>query len=370
MPGAGSRSWRSPGAARTESPTAELPSTAAATPWQLAAIDLAPIDDEAASATDESLIAVDIGHDRRGGGEPAALDAGRLRDGGTLMSRAEISCTGAEVETGAVLRLLPAADVSPIAISERLAERIGADVGSQVDDHRSPRRRSPCRPSWPPSYPGDPGQPPARQGSSSTPRRSIRPCSRASTGPTPAVDGVGGSSDPASESAQSLRALLPSAVAVRELGAEPDLSMLTAGATALWIAGVAGGALAIAGLIAVCAAQQRERRGEIGVLRALGLTAGQQAGVRRGELAMITVWGAICGAAAGRSRCSSSSALSPAPPIPGAYQSIPTLPRFDFLVGGGALVALRRSRSLRSSSIAGAAAGRTARTLTLQEVEE
>ena len=120
------------------------------------------------------------------------------------------------------------------------------------------------------------------------------------------------------------------------------------------------------GLIAVCAAQQRERRPEIGALRALGLTPGQQAGVRRGELTIITVWGAICGAAAGLVALLVVVATLARAAIPGAYQSIPTMPRFDVIGGGGALLALAIAVAA-VIALAGAAAARTARTMTLQE---
>ena len=176
-----------------------------------------------------------------------------------------------------------------------------------------------------------------------------------------------GSSDP-SASARSLRELLPASVTVRELGAEPDLLMLTTGATALWIAAGAGAALAIAGFIAVCAGQQRERRHEIAVLRALGLTDGQQAGVRRGELTMIAAWGAICGTVAGLVGLLVVVATLARAAVPGAYQQIPTLPRFDFIAGGTALVAFALVVGL-AIAIAGGVAGRHARSLTLQEVE-
>jgi len=55
--------------------------------------------------------------------------------------------------------------------------------------------------------------------------------------------------------------------------------------------------------------------------------------------------------------------------VPGAYQSIPTPPRFDLFFGGGALVALAIAVAA-VIIIAGAAVARTARTLTLQEVED
>jgi predicted lysophospholipase L1 biosynthesis ABC-type transport system permease subunit len=183
---------------------------------------------------------------------------------------------------------------------------------------------------------------------------------------TPSMVWVG-STDP-SASAAALRELLPSAVAVRELGAEPDLPMLTAGATSLWIAAAAGGALAVAGLIAVCAAQQRERRQEIGVLRALGLDAAQQASVRRRELTMITVWGAVCGLVAGVVALLVVVATFARAAIPGAYSSIPTLPRFDFAAGAIALSALAIAVAVVIIAT-GEVAGRTARSLTPKEAE-
>ena len=253
-----------------------------------------------------------------------------------------------------------------IAISERLAERIGAVVGSQVNVSLS-SGDGPLPAVVAAVVPVVPGTASSSGLLIDASTVDLAVLQSVDDPRMPSTVWVSSSDPPASAGA--LRELLPSAVAVRELGAEPDLSMLTAGATALWIAGVAGGALAIAGLIAVCAAQQRERRSEIGVLRALGLTAGQQAGVRRGELAMITVWGAICGAAAGLVALLVVVGTLARAAIPGAYQSIPTLPRFDFLIGGGALVALAIAVAA-VIIIAGAAAGRTARTLTLQEVEE
>ena len=339
---------------------ADLPEGGRA-PWQLLAIDLVPMPGVPASTIALKSVTTDAG-----AVSPLPVVPVAFRADGEPLPRSDVDADGAPRDAGAVLRLLAGSDDGMIAISERLAERIGATVGSQLTLSLSSSTAplSAAVTSVVPVIPGAASSSGLLIDASTVDLAMLRSAADPRMPSTVWVD----SNDPPT-SATALREALPSSVAVRELGAEPDLPMLTAGATALWIAGVAGGALAIAGLIAVCAAQQRERRHEIGVLRALGLTAGQQAGVRRGELAIISAWGGICGAAAGLVALLVVVGTLARAAIPGAYSSIPTMPRFDVVIGGGALVALALAVTA-VITIAGTTTGRAARTLTLQEVEE
>ncbi|WP_457099442.1 FtsX-like permease family protein [Microbacterium sp. P5_E9] len=344
--------------------TAVLPSEGR-TPWRLAAIDLAPTGDDAAATTDESLIAVESVTTDAGAVSPVPSTLAAFRDGGALMSRAEIAAKGLLRGSGAVLRLLPAAGVSPIAISETLAERIGAEIGSSIAI-TVPPATIPLQTvvaAITPAIPGSNDPSAVMIDGSVIDAEALR----TAVGPEPAATVWVGSTR-ASESAESLRALLPASVRVRELGAEPDLPMLAAGAKALWLAAGAGSVLAIAGLIAVCAGQQRERRHEIAVLRAVGLSSGQQGGVRRGELALITGWGAICGVAAGTVTLLVVVATLARAAIPGAYPNILTPVQWDPVTGATALGALLIAVTV-VIAIAGVLTERSARSLTLQEAE-
>ncbi|WP_439593624.1 FtsX-like permease family protein [Microbacterium sp.] len=349
------------------SPAADQVGVASATlplgraPWRLVAIDVVPLDGVAPTTVAVRSVTTDAG-----AVSPVPVIQVAFRENGTPFLRSELGPGGVPEEAGAVLRLLSRADDGLIAISERLAERIDAEVGSAVTVRIS-SSAPPVSAVVTAIVPVIPGA----SGSSGllvdTAVVDLALLTSAADPRMPSTVWVG--SDDAAASASALRELMPSSVAVDELGAEPDLPMLTAGAGALWIAAAAGGALAIAGLIVVCAAQQRERRNEIGVLRALGLAAGQQAGVRRGELAIISAWGAVCGAAAGLVALLVVVGTLARAAIPGVYASIPTPPRFDVVVGVGALVALALAVAA-VITLAGTTAGRAARTLTVQQVDE
>ena len=90
--------------------------------------------------------------------------------------------------------------------------------------------------------------------------------------------------------------------------------------------------------------------------------------MRRGELGFVLLWGAVCGIAAGLVALLVVVATLARAAIPGAYPSIPTVPRFDLLAGIGALAALALAVAV-VVAIAGTAAGRSARSLTLREGE-
>lgn len=133
----------------------------------------------------------------------------------------------------------------------------------------------------------------------------------------------------------------PSAVTgARVTTTDPRDSVLAAGRGALWIGSAGGLVLAVAAVSSIAGALLRGRTGELVVLRAVGLSAAEQAGSRRRELILVLGWSVVAGLAAG---IVTSLLLVPAlarsavldPP-----DALPTVLRVDALWGGTALAAL------------------------------
>lgn len=333
--------------------TAAVPDEGRA-PWHLAAVDLTPAATptagpiEVASLTTDAgdvdpLPSVSVAFDENGKALPTGDGTGAMNPG-----------------PDGLVRLLPAAGVSTVAVPEWLAERTGVTVGSPITLDLSADAPSVVAAvaAIVPAIPGSQGSSTILIDASVIDAAALR----GSLAPDASSTVWVGSNDP-DASAQALREALGSSIAVHQLGAEPDRVMLSAGATSLWIAAVTGAILAIAGLIAVCAAQQRERRAEVGTLRALGLGAGGQAGVRRRELTLVTVWGGVCGLVAGAVSLLVVVATLARAAVPGAYPSIPTPPRLDLLTGGAALLAFAIAVAI-VIVLAGAVVARTARSAT------
>ncbi|MBN9240553.1 MAG: hypothetical protein BGO97_12645 [Micrococcales bacterium 70-64] len=115
--------------------------------------------------------------------------------------------------------------------------------------------------------------------------------------PSPSTAWVG-SDDPTAALAQ-LRSALPSGVTARSLTVDADRGILSSAATALWIGATGAGILAMVALVAVAGSQARSRRGEVLVLRALGVSDRELSASRRLELGSVLVVGVVVGLLAG-----------------------------------------------------------------------
>gem|GEM_PF-742868 len=132
-----------------------------------------------------------------------------------------------------------------------------------------------------------------------------------------------GTDHPAATAAD-LRHDVPAAVAVDTLAVDPSREILGSASIALWIGAVGAGLLAVGAVAAVVGAQLRSRRGELGVLRALGMRAGQLAATRRTELAVVIGLGIVVGLIAGAIvTVLTVSALARAA-VPEPYAALPT----------------------------------------------
>lgn len=99
--------------------------------------------------------------------------------------------------------------------------------------------------------------------------------------------------------AHEVRALFPANAQIDTAVDAAGRQVLGSATTALW-AGAAGcGILALIGVAVAARAQLRSRRGEVAVLRAIGLGPGGQAGIRARELGVVIGTGLLAGLAAG-----------------------------------------------------------------------
>ncbi len=156
--------------------------------------------------------------------------------------------------------------------------------------------------------------------------------------PTPQVAWLGTSSAGAYDAA---RAAAPGGVIVRSLAADPDRGILGAAATALWIGAAGAGILAVIALIAVVGAQVRSRRGEIAVLRALGVSDRTLARGRQAELAIVLLFGLVTGAAAGGVVTALTIPALARAAVPGAFVALDTavgVQPLGFALGIAALI--------------------------------
>lgn len=99
--------------------------------------------------------------------------------------------------------------------------------------------------------------------------------------------------------AHEVRALFPANAQIDTAVDAAGRQVLGSATTTLW-AGAAGcGILALIGVAVAARAQLRSRRGEVAVLRAIGLGPGAQAGIRARELGVVIGTGLLAGLAAG-----------------------------------------------------------------------
>lgn len=139
--------------------------------------------------------------------------------------------------------------------------------------------------------------------------------------PTPQLAWIGTSGPGAYDT---VRAAAPGGVIVRSLAADPDRGILGAAAAALWIGAAGAGILAVIALIAVVGAQVRSRRGEIRVLRALGVSDRALARGRQAELAIVLLLGIVTGAAAGAAVTTLTIPALARAAVPGAFEALDT----------------------------------------------
>jgi hypothetical protein len=104
--------------------------------------------------------------------------------------------------------------------------------------------------------------------------------------------------DPATVSDE-VRRLLPANSQVRGISDPAARQALSAAGTALWAAAAGAVLLAIIAVAAAAQAMRRDRRADVGVLRALGLSPREQGRSRGFEQAGVLAYGAVVGALAG-----------------------------------------------------------------------
>ena len=107
-----------------------------------------------------------------------------------------------------------------------------------------------------------------------------------------------GSADPES-AADSLRHLLPANARIDTAADAAGRTVLATAVLAWWLGALGCGLLALLTLVTVGRGQLRSRRGDIAILRALGLTVREQQVLRGRELAWTTVFGLAAGITAG-----------------------------------------------------------------------
>ena len=139
--------------------------------------------------------------------------------------------------------------------------------------------------------------------------------------PTPQIAWVG-AADPGS-SWQALRETVPAGVSVRALAVDENRSILGSAAVALWLGAAGAGILTLLALIAGAGAQLRSRRGEVFVLRALGISDRQLAAGRRRELGIAIAVGIGVGVVAGVVVTALTLAALARAAVPDSYEALP-----------------------------------------------
>lgn len=140
----------------------------------------------------------------------------------------------------------------------------------------------------------------------------------------PAPDQLWIGADDETAAAASLRGALPANVRVESIALDPARDILGAASAALWVGAAGAGLLAAVGIGAVTAAQIRSRRGEVTVLRALGLSPGRLGGMRRAELAVVLGIGAVVGMLAGAAVSALMIPTVARAAVPDPYPELPT----------------------------------------------
>ncbi|WP_314508387.1 hypothetical protein [uncultured Microbacterium sp.] len=306
--------------------TADLPDGEA--PWRLAAID---VRSEASGPASVAGVSTDAGEIADPVGSTASW-----RDPTVVPGAA--GGVSAPIEPGTLVRFLPPPPVGGAVLSAALAERLGVGVGAAVviepADGAPPIQSSVAALS--PAIPG------------STSARGVlvdaavvdAALLASAAAPRPASRVWVGTDGDIEATATALRAALPAAVTVDAASAGPDRTMLAAGATVVWLAAAASGVLALAGLVAVCSAQLRQRRGEVAVLRALGVAPGGQSRLRRREMLFATGWALVVGIVAGAAVVLLVVATLARAAVPGAIAAIRTAVHVDVIAVAVAVVIL------------------------------
>jgi hypothetical protein len=140
--------------------------------------------------------------------------------------------------------------------------------------------------------------------------------------------------------AERIRALLPANSRVRGIVDPGSRAALSSAATALWAAAIGAALLAAIAVAASAQALRRDRRGDAGVLRALGLTAREQGRSRGLELAAVLAYGAVVGALAGAAVVVLTVAALARAAVPDASEALPTTLAVDVVALGAGLAAL------------------------------
>ncbi|MEO5535315.1 MAG: FtsX-like permease family protein [Pseudolysinimonas sp.] len=160
-----------------------------------------------------------------------------------------------------------------------------------------------------------------------------------------------------------IRPFLPANARVDTVTDPGARAVLAAAATSLWLAGGGCGILAIVGVAASGRALRRDRRDDIAVLRALGLSSRDQVAISRRELTMVSLTGVAVGVAAGVAALLLTVQPLARSAVPGVTDGIATPLLMDFAGWGFALAVLAVSLGTVIAILSGSVgvAARTAR---------
>jgi hypothetical protein len=171
------------------------------------------------------------------------------------------------------------------------------------------------------------------------------------------------------ETASELRHELPAALRIQAAGPDARHDMLQSASTSLWLGALGAALLAVLAVAAVARANLDSRRGELVVLRTLGVPVARLAALRRSELSIAVGAGALVGAVAGAVVTILTVPALVHGAAPGSYSALPSMIGVSVLplvvVSGifGATLAL-------IIAVYGARVRRQATRLSAREVEE
>ena len=231
----------------------------------------------------------------------------------------------------------PIASAIPIVISSTLAERIGAEVGTEVWLPLL-ARTEPVATVVAAVIAGVPGASDAAAvlvDLSALETLQLRTFDEPASFSTLWI----GATDPR-QVGNALRPVLPGHIEIEVMERDPDRAMLGSAVTSLWIAAIGSALLALAALAAVAGAQLRGRRGEVVVLRAIGMGSRQQGRIRRREFSLVSGYGIAIGLIAGAATVLATTAPLARSAVPDSYPEIPTVTMLDPLPLGLALLGL------------------------------
>ncbi len=193
----------------------------------------------------------------------------------------------------------------------------------------------------------------------------VRSLQFTATEPVPPVRQLWISTDNASATAEAARALLPAGSRFNDATEQPLRSALGAAVVALWLSAAGSAVLALVVIGASVRAQQRSRRPEVAVLRALGIRAWRQGAIRSSEIVLATTIGVLGGVGAGAAAASLAVVPFARSALPADVPLAATPLAVDFSTGSLAIAglvlglaivalgaALRVSRDARSANAA------------------